>query len=170
MTHKKVKIENKSLVNHVSLNYWRMTKFLSYLFLCFWDKVLLRSLDCPGTHFVDCAGLDLMEFAWLWQLFVNPSVLILFIWCLWEEITFKILNVNFLPWRNRYLMWSKMHFLWTLCSHGGIPKELVFHQSVSNWLHQRIIVLANENLRKEGIDRFKSFPMWNVFFLWLESG
>lgn len=29
---------------------------------------------------------------------------------------------------------------------------------------------ADENLRKKGIEGFKSFPMGTIFFLWLESG
>jgi hypothetical protein len=29
------------------------------LFVCFWDRVSLYSPGCPGTHFVDQAGLEL---------------------------------------------------------------------------------------------------------------
>jgi hypothetical protein len=29
------------------------------LFVCFWDRVSLCSPGCPGTHFVDQAGLEL---------------------------------------------------------------------------------------------------------------
>jgi hypothetical protein len=32
---------------------------LLWLFFCFWDRVFLCSPGCPGTHFVDHAGLEL---------------------------------------------------------------------------------------------------------------
>jgi hypothetical protein len=33
--------------------------FCFVLFFCFWDQVSLYNLGCPGTHFVDQAGLKL---------------------------------------------------------------------------------------------------------------
>jgi hypothetical protein len=33
--------------------------FLLFCFVCFWDRVSLYSPVCPGTHFVDQAGLEL---------------------------------------------------------------------------------------------------------------
>jgi hypothetical protein len=33
--------------------------FCLFLFLFFWDRVSLYSPGCPGTHFVDQAGLEL---------------------------------------------------------------------------------------------------------------
>jgi hypothetical protein len=34
-------------------------RFLFFIFLVFRDRVSLNSLGCPGTHFVDQAGLEL---------------------------------------------------------------------------------------------------------------
>jgi hypothetical protein len=44
---------------HSELNKWPQTNENFFFFLVFRDRVSLCSPGCPGTHFVDQAGLEL---------------------------------------------------------------------------------------------------------------
>ena len=56
---------------------------LCFLFFVFWDKVFLYSPGCPGTHFVDRAGLELRNppASAFWVLGLKACTTMSFLWC-----------------------------------------------------------------------------------------
>jgi hypothetical protein len=137
---------NGTLVTHVWMGWWLAFKLSVHfcLFVClfFRDRVSLCSSGCPGTHFIDQAGLELRNppicasqvlvlkasstTAWLWVFIWNTSLPRNSSPCSYHGVLYEFIS----EWQNAIKTWN---FPWLQIQPlpHNVQLQFWFHSKVS---------------------------------------